>query len=542
MAGLFSSQKIPFSIADLSKSDISLLTQILSLPPSANKGTLTRRQTTQASSTLVSSLPKHLRAPIPYQHRIVTFISKHVPSMPPSTLAPLCPTHSTMNTQLIHSIFTCLALEVGIRLNTLTVHMHLYPEQETFIHSLRELHSLWLAPEVYKRTFLESPPAKWSYETSRCEACMLARIGGDADMICKLKVALVSRLRSNHREPLLVRWVDGWLDWVNEGGSFLQGAERKVKIEEEAKTFRNVRRTAQRAKKGKIPKVKSEKNKNPFDDDKQLKSGKGKNPFDDDKHDKDPKIKSEKNKNPFEDDKHNKEPIQDQEIEAPDEIPEPTGADFEHSIIDHYAALMSTTHLPIQADGSRWQFSGARRPEDEGHVHPAFRNRPETPSRRESTRTVTRGASPRHEAPRRQESTGTVARGAAPRHEDPRRQESTRTVTRGAAPRHEDPRRQESTRTVTRGAAPRHEDPRHKAPRRQESTRTVTRGLPPRHEDPRRQESTRTVSKGAGTQAQEYQALLPNRDRTATRARENPSRGRDSDLRTMTSWGDMYKN
>ncbi|KAI9701252.1 MAG: hypothetical protein M1836_001922 [Candelina mexicana] len=394
MAGLFPKlHSLPFSTADLSKSEIALLTQVLSLPTAPN-GTLTRRQISSASSSLIAALPKRFRTHMPFEYTVVKFLSKRTSSIPPATVAPLCSIHSPLRTQLIHSIFTCLALEVGIRLNTLTSYMYLYPEHEAFVHSLRELHALWLAPEVYTRTFLEAVPSKWSYETSRCEGCILARVGGDAEMVCKLKVALSSRLRSNRREPLLVRWVDGWLDWLNEGKPFLQGAERKVRIEEEAKTIRKARKMAQRAKSGTTPSDHPKKSRDPFADDKRVKGPKQDQEIEAQRAKRGKTLSDhpQESQNPFDDDKRVEDSKQDQQVEPPDELPEPNGADFENSIIDHYAALMSTCHLPTQADGSRWQFAGTRRPEDEGHVHPAFRNRSTAPNRRGSTRNLTKGA------------------------------------------------------------------------------------------------------------------------------------------------------
>ncbi len=389
---------------------------------------------------------------------------------------------------------------------------------------------------------------------------MLARVGGDVDMVCKLKAALTSRQRGHRKKPLLVRWVDGWLEWLNENQPFLQVAERKVKIDEETSAIREARKIAQKAKKGKKPKDFQEKNRNPFGDenriespkprshheksrepfeyDRRIESAKPKNhhetrrnPHDDGKRIKSPESPEPKNhhgksRDPYDDGKRIKSPDPEEELEAPDEIPEPTGRDFENSIIDHYGALMSTTHLPTHADGSRWQFSCAPRPEDEGHVHLAFRNRPEASDRRDSTKRAAGGA-------------GTQAKEYQALLPD---RERTQTLNRRG-----------STRPGTNGAVvtnqeyvpPRRDWKKIETPSREGSTRSGAETTPKNYptpsqkmekiETPQRRGITRPATRGEVANTEEHKIRPPNGERAKSSARE-----RATDSTTVTSWENLY--
>ncbi|KAI9876779.1 MAG: hypothetical protein M1830_005724 [Pleopsidium flavum] len=276
MAALLSSHPIPFSLSDLSQANIDLLTQILSQTP-------TDKNHRKALSTLIKTLPHHLRAPVPHQSKIVNRLSLSI-NVP--ACAPLCSLHSPLNAQLIRTIFTAVATEVGIRLNTLASSTCLHPEQKALVQNLRKLQALWLAAETYSKTPSAHPDPSWPYQIDACEACMLARIGASIPTITALRTVILSRKRKYRPEPRLLRWVDGWIGWTGEAESL------RVISEDDGAKLKKARRAARR----------------------RCARGMG---------------------------REDHETVRNAAAGDSDD-------DFEHEIIDHYAALPSSTCLPIE--------------------------------------------------------------------------------------------------------------------------------------------------------------------------------------------------
>lgn len=155
--------------------------------------------------------------------------------------AKLCALHSGLSQTVIHQVFTLLSLEVGHNLNSLVGQSELLTEiQRGSIYNLRELHSLWLPPRDYFKTFGVAHNPKWPFQKSRCEGCILAHVGSDEQAVCELKVVLMSRRRTytpKAGRPRLMGLVDGWLEGLFQDqhlhremklGLCLQGEELKI--------------------------------------------------------------------------------------------------------------------------------------------------------------------------------------------------------------------------------------------------------------------------------------------------------------------------
>jgi hypothetical protein len=98
---------------------------------------------------------------------------------------------------------------------------------------VRELHTLWLSPADYRKTILQAPPPptgkKWPFQREGCEACILARVGGDAEVLLDLRTVMLSRTktaelhgRRNVKIPTLLRFVETWLEGLGVGGEVLE--------------------------------------------------------------------------------------------------------------------------------------------------------------------------------------------------------------------------------------------------------------------------------------------------------------------------------
>ena len=159
-------------------------------------------------ANMIERLPGDLRR----QRLLPSFMHRKHPA------APACSVHKALNNRLIHSLFNAIAIEVGINLNTFTANMHrLTKDQKDIIFTLRELHGLWLTEADYYKTFLSTPDPAWPYQSDKCEACMLSHIGKNPDMLVNLHIVLKSRTRRSRRyshlgPPKLLRWIEEWIN------------------------------------------------------------------------------------------------------------------------------------------------------------------------------------------------------------------------------------------------------------------------------------------------------------------------------------------
>ncbi len=251
----------------------------------------------------IARLPSDLR----HRSRLSNLLSMNLPS--PGVESKLCLLHRPLSTSLIHEVFTLLSLEVGHHCNSMTQHNSwLSTTQNRTIQQLRELHSLWLPEQTYRETFMASPKSNWSHQKSGCEGCILTRIGSDLQIVASLRALLLSRRQTAKKgksPPTLLKFVDGWV--VGLCGKGERAREIMQGSEMEGEELKIVRKRIWGEKKDKKKRAK----------------GKG------------VEAQSAEGKGDPEDNGKAEE----LEQEAYD-------SDYEHEIIDHYAALRSTLRTP----------------------------------------------------------------------------------------------------------------------------------------------------------------------------------------------------
>ena len=189
-------------LADLTNHEVQLLTTILQVAPNEHPVKYSNKVL-----TLISELPSHLKRP----RRLRKLVSP-----PQDSFTTLCPLHRPLDAWLVHAVFQLFSLEVGVRLNSMIANNHLLnADQLRYITAIRELHGLWLPKDVYEKTFLAPEPANWKLQKDGCEACMLARMAGDLDILLGLRLSMLSRTHkqdpNRHRPPAFLRWVEAWL-------------------------------------------------------------------------------------------------------------------------------------------------------------------------------------------------------------------------------------------------------------------------------------------------------------------------------------------
>lgn len=214
---------------------------------------------------------------------------------------PLCHTHVGLRPKLVHALFTSLIAEVSVRLEVFVLGFPgLRPEYQQFIHTLRTMQALWLPPSQYRPSSLD----RWSFQADRCEACVLARVGGDDDSVRALRAAVLSRAMSDYkpgaRGPHFLPWIDAWVDEMSpekrtavRDWSDRVGGEMRI-IRAKEKYNRRVRKAAERGEPIPVDPFRESGGTGAYDD--------GENQLD---------------------------------------------SDFEDEIIQHYAELLSRNHLPL---------------------------------------------------------------------------------------------------------------------------------------------------------------------------------------------------
>ncbi len=304
------------SCHNLLPDEIALLTDVLQLLPNEDAITYHSRV-----SGRISRLSSHLKRP----NRMSRLFSC-------KSSTSLCSLHKPLNVHTINSLFSSLALEVSVHLNSLVHHSHVLPNaQRVLISRLRSLHILWLSPRDYAKTFLEAPSTdQWTYQQDGCEACILARVGGDQAVLVDLLTAVLSRSRKgtrhrSERRPTLLTFVEEWIDALP-----LSSAEHYAlhkQIFKHAQALKKIEKTIHRGRPVSFERSRPQPQPQP------QAAGLSQKPRDDASEL--PNRDTAGATQPNEEEEHD---LWEDDI-RPEEDPE-------SEIIDHYAALMSTPHLP----------------------------------------------------------------------------------------------------------------------------------------------------------------------------------------------------
>ena len=283
-------------LGDLTDQEVSLICRTLQLSPSDDGLQFSNR-----TLSLLERLPLDLQRP----HGLSRLVSPRQ-----DDYTPLCALHKAISAPLVNSIFQFVALEAGLRLNKLVSNgQYLNNDQTETIQTVRRIHSLWLPAETYEMTFLEKPQSQhWPYQNDCCQACILSRIGGDLPTLLAFRAVLLSKTHRNldgrTGPPSLLRWIQAWIaSFSTKVGMDPDVFESTISANDaDAESLKSVRRAISHASRSS----------------RQTRSS------------------------------HVAAAEYDSPRAAPADDEGPTDQDAEIAIIDHYAALMSTPHLPQQ--------------------------------------------------------------------------------------------------------------------------------------------------------------------------------------------------
>ncbi|KAJ6183627.1 hypothetical protein N7519_004928, partial [Penicillium mononematosum] len=122
----------------------------------------------------------------------------------------LCDTHQGLNADLMTDVFNLVQKEVGHHLRKFDAYPDLLkPLDILIVQKLQAIQGMWTKPDP------KDPVSEaWHYETSCCQACMVARVASDKNALRNLRIALLSRTqtRLNHAPRRLMKFVDSCID------------------------------------------------------------------------------------------------------------------------------------------------------------------------------------------------------------------------------------------------------------------------------------------------------------------------------------------
>ena len=314
-------------IEDLRPTHITLLTQLLYLPPRARISSNWLRD----QRHLINRFPSSLQRPTSILSRAILALPLYI-----SGRAQLCRAHKGLNSFLVRQIFLHVSAECTTRLQGLTapnVRSSLPPDLKKWLRRLERLNSLWTNPELYRTAYHAMPdePRK-EFVKSGCEACILARVGGDVQAVIDLRASCLGRTRKRRQKPRLLGIIDGWIGWSGE----------RERVEEESSSIsreiKEIRRELQKERRKRTEERRKRRKNGRTGSDRSRRHS--------------PAVpESERGRQA----PHDHDSWNEQDVGEPED-------DFENRIISHYRNLVSTTSLDVQI-GSHAH---------EEHLHPAF--------------------------------------------------------------------------------------------------------------------------------------------------------------------------
>jgi hypothetical protein len=165
--------------------------------------------------------------------------------------APLCALHAPLNAFLIHKIYIEIISECTTRLETLANEPlgSLPPNVRHHMLRMQALNSLWMSEELYEQTYGADA---MSYERVEggCQACVLAAVGCDPDVVTDLMAAIYGRKRRHKPYDGLIHMVRQFILCLENGTALVVDARKLgkeiVKTRKQLQDERKIRRQQRR--------------------------------------------------------------------------------------------------------------------------------------------------------------------------------------------------------------------------------------------------------------------------------------------------------
>ncbi|CZT40295.1 uncharacterized protein RSE6_00147 [Rhynchosporium secalis] len=223
-------------IEDLTPNEIEKLTQVLVLPPKTEPHPIWLKD----QANLIPILPPKLR-------RSQSILPRLAMSIPFGTQkAHLCAAHKQLNPYLVRRIFLQVSAECTTRISRFVSNPYLPANIAIHVKALQTANSLWMSSDLYRVTFQCQPEEeRFDRIASDCEACILAAVGGNLQILQDLRTSMLGRKKKSGKGLRLLPLVEGWIEWTGAGDRICEESDAL------ARELRNCRRQMQEARRQK---------------------------------------------------------------------------------------------------------------------------------------------------------------------------------------------------------------------------------------------------------------------------------------------------
>ncbi|THW22448.1 hypothetical protein D6C89_03675 [Aureobasidium pullulans] len=130
----------------------------------------------------------------------------------------LCSLHRRLNAKPLEDIFAALRYEVETRTQeiwqSVALAGGLSASQTEQLALMDEIQALWLSSADFMQKFNRLPTPKYGYQTDGCVACILARMGGNLEVIMALGALLLGSMRRSDMLSTRVCFCREWVRYI----------------------------------------------------------------------------------------------------------------------------------------------------------------------------------------------------------------------------------------------------------------------------------------------------------------------------------------
>lgn len=176
----------------------------------------------QVQSQMIGRLDPCVLRPRSLRVRVaISAGSHHIPHFPGGAV--LCPTHRPLDPRVVRNLMLLVAHEFTRRADRFRLwrdDLDMADGPKRWLRRMDAETALWAGKKWYEKMFgrsVDLPPEQTVY--SRCEACILAAIGGRPQALADLRTSMVARQLSTGKpldrapEPRLLCVVNSWISW-----------------------------------------------------------------------------------------------------------------------------------------------------------------------------------------------------------------------------------------------------------------------------------------------------------------------------------------
>jgi hypothetical protein len=173
-------------------------------------------------------------------------ISRRIQSQDGKPSTSLCQKHANLSSRALISTLHWVQNAIDTKFSAL-----IYPLSKEHVISgtlqgrfnqLREVCGMWVGPTEYEQFFKRKVNPRWSFQSDHCPGCILARMGGEADVLITFKGGMIactasSEISTSRRHKWINAWIDNGFDAKAAAEIFGEAIATGLKLQQAATAF-----------------------------------------------------------------------------------------------------------------------------------------------------------------------------------------------------------------------------------------------------------------------------------------------------------------